>query len=31
VLPAFGVGMIIGCYVAARLFRRQLAAAVQES
>jgi hypothetical protein len=26
VLPAFGVGMIVGCYVAARLFQRQLAA-----
>jgi hypothetical protein len=24
VLPAFGIGMIIGCYVAARLFRNQL-------
>lgn len=31
VLPAFGIGMIIGCYVAARLFRRQLAAGAQES
>jgi hypothetical protein len=31
VLPAFGVGMIIGCYVAARLFRRQLEAAAQGS
>jgi hypothetical protein len=31
VLPAFGIGMIIGCYVAARLFRKQLAAGVQES
>jgi len=30
VLPAFGIGMIIGCYVAARLFRRQLAASAQE-
>ena len=29
VLPAFGIGMIIGCYVAARLFRRQLVADVQ--
>jgi hypothetical protein len=29
VLPAFGIGMIIGCYVAARLFRKQLAAGVQ--
>jgi hypothetical protein len=26
VLPAFGIGMIIGCYVAARLFRKQLVA-----
>jgi hypothetical protein len=31
VLPAFGIGMIIGCYVAARLFRRQLESAAQES
>ena len=31
VLPAFGIGMIIGCYVAARLFRRQLESAVQAS
>jgi len=31
VLPAFGIGMIIGCYVAARLFRKQLAIDVQES
>jgi hypothetical protein len=30
VLPVFGVGMILGCYVAARLFRKTLAA-VQES
>ncbi len=30
VLPAFGIGMIVGCYVAARVFRRQLAAAAQE-
>ena len=30
VLPAFGVGMIIGCYVAARLFRNQLASEVPE-
>ncbi|HTY94078.1 MAG TPA: hypothetical protein VMC02_09330 [Steroidobacteraceae bacterium] len=30
VLPAFGLGMIIGCYVAARLFRRQLEAVAQE-
>jgi hypothetical protein len=30
VLPAFGVGMIIGCYVAARLFRRQLEAGLPE-
>jgi len=31
VLPAFGVGMIIGCYVAARLFRKQLESGAQES
>jgi hypothetical protein len=31
VLPAFGVGMIIGCYVAARLFRRQLESVAQVS
>jgi hypothetical protein len=31
VLPAFGLGMIVGCYVAARLFRRQLEAVAQES
>ena len=31
VLPAFGVGMIIGCYVAARVFRKQLAVDVQEA
>ncbi|HEY1898445.1 MAG TPA: hypothetical protein VGG49_01480 [Steroidobacteraceae bacterium] len=31
VLPAFGLGMIIGCYVAARLFRKQLVAEVQEA
>jgi hypothetical protein len=30
VLPAFGVGMILGCYVSARLFRKSLAV-VQES
>jgi hypothetical protein len=30
VLPAFGIGMILGCYVAARLFRKQLEAGVQE-
>jgi len=24
VLPAFGAGMVIGCYVSARLFRKQL-------
>jgi hypothetical protein len=29
VLPAFGIGMVIGCYVAARLFRTQLDSAVQ--
>jgi hypothetical protein len=31
VLPAFGIGMIVGCYVAAWLFRRQLESAAQES
>jgi hypothetical protein len=31
VLPAFGIGMIVGCYVAARLFRRQLESAAQET
>jgi len=31
VLPAFGIGMIIGCYVAARLFRRQLESVAQAS
>jgi hypothetical protein len=31
VLPAFGIGMIIGCYIAARLFRRQLQSDAQES
>jgi hypothetical protein len=31
VLPAFGIGMIIGCYVAARLFRKQLVTDGQES
>jgi hypothetical protein len=31
VLPAFGVGMVIGCYVAARVFRKQLAVDVQEA
>jgi hypothetical protein len=30
-LPAFGIGIVIGSYVAARLFRGQLAADVQES
>jgi hypothetical protein len=30
VLPVFGVGMILGCYLSARLFRKTLAA-VQES
>jgi len=30
VLPAFGVGMIIGCYVAARLFRQQLEAGARQ-
>ncbi len=30
VLPAFGIGMIIGCYAAARLFRRRLVADTQE-
>jgi hypothetical protein len=30
-LPAFGIGMIIGCYVAARLFRRQLESGAQVS
>ena len=31
VLPAFGLGMILGTYVAARLFRNNLAAAAPES
>lgn len=31
VLPAFGIGMIIGCYVSARLFRKHLESGVQES
>ena len=31
VLPAFGVGMIIGCYVAARLFRKHLDVGAPES
>lgn len=31
VLPAFGVGMILGCYLAARLFRKYLVVAVPES
>jgi len=30
VLPAFGIGMILGCYVAAQLFRRQLESVAQE-
>jgi hypothetical protein len=30
-LPAFGVGLVIGSYVAARLFRKQLESDVQES
>jgi hypothetical protein len=31
VLPAFGIGMIAGCYVAARLFRSQLSSEAQET
>ncbi|HEV2703758.1 MAG TPA: hypothetical protein VGV09_19190 [Steroidobacteraceae bacterium] len=31
VLPAFGIGMIIGSYLSARLFRKQLEAGLQES
>jgi hypothetical protein len=31
VLPAFGIGMVIGCYVAARLFRNHLETALPES